>query len=98
MPRGHAEVTRLEAEAAPAGGLRVDSFVVLANGDGALVRRIDDETVRAAACTPRRAAPLRHRRACLTPFFCQVVLDCNHPLAGAPLKFTLTLKALEKAA
>jgi FKBP-type peptidyl-prolyl cis-trans isomerase 2 len=28
----------------------------------------------------------------------QVLLDCNHPLAGAPLTFTLTLLELERGA
>ena len=28
----------------------------------------------------------------------QVLLDCNHPLAGAPLTFRLTVLALERGA
>ncbi len=27
-----------------------------------------------------------------------VLIDCNHPLAGAPLTFTLTVLALERGA
>ena len=47
VPRGHEEVVRLEGEHAQGGGLREGLVVQLANGQAAVVRRVDDATVRA---------------------------------------------------
>ena len=71
VPRDHAEVLRLEAEAAATGGLKEGAVVQLANGQAAVLRRVADDGV---------------------------LIDCNHPLAGAPLSFTLRLLALERGA
>ena len=70
VPRSHPEIARLEDAAATAGGLKEGQVVQLANGNAAVLRRVDDQGV---------------------------LLDCNHPLAGAPLKFTLTVVGLERA-
>ena len=67
MPRDHAEVARLEAEAEARGGLKEGAMVTLANGQSAMVRRVDAEGV---------------------------TLDCNHPLAGAPLAIRLKVVSL----
>ncbi len=95
VPRTHEEIARLEAEAAAAGGLREGAIVQLANGQAAVIRKVDDDTVR-GVCAAQRLGPapsdVAHCALCL-----QVLLDCNHPLAGAPLTFTLTVTALERA-
>lgn len=93
MPRSHQEIQRLEAEAAPSGGLAEGQLVQLANGDAAVVRQVTDDTARARKYRmgPCSGADESHSLYCF-----QVVLDCNHPLAGAPLVFTLQLTALER--
>jgi hypothetical protein len=125
VPRGHEEVTRLEAESAASGGLREGALrkgvccvahavfsrlpafhvclraglvVQLANGQAAVVRRVADDAVRARAANlraPIHAQALRRADA----MHCdasQVLIDCNHPLAGAPLSFTLLVLAVER--
>ena len=70
VPRSHEEVVRLEGEHAQGGGLREGLVVQLANGEAAVVRRVDDATVRAgsgvdgARWVPDSNPPLQPNRCC----------------------------------
>ena len=97
VPRGHEEVVRLEGEHAQGGGLREGLVVQLANGQAAVVRRVDDATVRAGSVSMGPAGQWGDSHSAVASAQ-QVLLDCNHPLAGAPLTFRLTVLALERGA
>jgi hypothetical protein len=81
--------------------------VQLQNGQAAVLRKVADEAVRGRGrqrvawrpcCSGRLRVDARSFLTHALPAHIssqQVLIDCNHPLAGAPLTFTLLVLALE---